>query len=167
MMDLQEETLKTIDAAIARYPQKRSAVLPLLHAIQSDQGYISKEAMQWVAEKLEIEPINVYEVVSFYPYFREKPIGKKHIRVCRTLSCALRGAKATCQALEEALSCPVNQTAEDGSVTIEYAECLASCGTAPVVLVDDVLHENVDEAKAVELAEAIRQAASDSSSDGK
>ena len=151
-MDIQPATLKVIDAAIARYPEKRSAVLPVLHVLQAEQGYISQEAMQWVAQKLGIEPINVYEVVTFYPYFREKPIGRRHIRVCRTLPCALRGAGATCQALQEALNCPLNGTSEDGAFTLEETECLASCGSAPVMLIDEALHENVDTAKAHKLA---------------
>lgn len=155
-MNLKKETLEKIDAIIPRYPQKRSAVLPLLHCIQADQGYISNAAIEWIAEKLELQPINVYELVTFYPFFRQKPIGRRHVRVCRTLPCALRGAYKTCVALQEALECPLNETSKDGEVTIEFAECLASCGTGPVVMVDEKLHENVDESGAQKLADTIR-----------
>ncbi|HEX2099865.1 MAG TPA: NAD(P)H-dependent oxidoreductase subunit E, partial [Candidatus Synoicihabitans sp.] len=88
-MNLKPETLTRIDEVIPHYPVKRSAVLPLLHLIQEDVGYISDGAIEWIAQKLELQPINVYEVVTFYPMFRRQPIGRRHIKVCRTLSCAL------------------------------------------------------------------------------
>ena len=81
-----------INELISHYPQKRSASLMLLHAIQEHFGFISKEAMEWVAAKLELQPINIYELVTFYPMFRQQPIGKYHLKVCRTLSCALGGS---------------------------------------------------------------------------
>ena len=100
-MNLKPETLTRIDELITHYPVKRSAVLMLLHAIQEDVGYISKEAIDWVAAKLELQPINVYEVVTFYPMFRQAPIGRRHIKVCRTLSCALMGGYKTCEQFEK------------------------------------------------------------------
>src|ERR1043165_5732625 len=97
-MNLKPETLRRIDDVITHYPVKRSAVLMLLHAIQEDVGYIPEGAIDWVAAKLDLQPINVYEVVTFYPMFRQKPIGRRHIKVCRTLSCALMGGYKTCEA---------------------------------------------------------------------
>ena len=152
-MNLKPETLAEIEAVIPRYPQKMSAMLPLLHSIQRDQGYISPEAMEWVAQKLECTPIKVYEVVTFYPFFRTDPIGKRYVRLCRTLSCALCGGFKIAEVLEDELGCKMGETAPDGSATIEWAECLASCGTAPAMLVDDDLHENLTEAKVRELAQ--------------
>ena len=99
-MNLKPETLARIDEVIPHYPSKRSATLPLLHLIQEDVGYIPQEAIEWVAARLELQPINVYEVVTFYPMFRQKPIGRRHVKVCRTLSCALLGAYRTCEAFE-------------------------------------------------------------------
>ena len=81
-----------IDEVITHYPQKRSASLMVLHAIQEDFGWISRQAVEWTAAKLELQPINVYELVTFYPMFRRQPVGKYQIKVCRTLSCALGGA---------------------------------------------------------------------------
>src|SRR5208282_5852940 len=81
---------------ITHYPVKRSAAMPLLHLVQEEQGFISQEAIEWIAAKLEVEPVNIYELVTFYPMFRQKPIGRRHIKVCRTLSCALLGAYRTC-----------------------------------------------------------------------
>jgi NADH-quinone oxidoreductase subunit E len=156
-MNLKPETLTRIDQVIPHYPVKRSAVLPLLHLIQEDVGFISDGAIEWVAQKLELEPINVYEVVTFYPMFRRQPIGRRHIRVCRTLSCALLGGYKTCETFEQEFNTHRNQVSPDGEVTIEFVECLASCGTAPVVMIDETLHEKVDVAKARQLSEQIKQ----------
>lgn len=158
-MNLKPDTLRRIDEVITHYPVKRSAVLMLLHAIQEDIGYIPQEAIDWVAAKLELQSINVYEVVTFYPMFRQKPIGRRHIKVCRTLSCALMGGYKTCEAFEKEFNTHRGEISPDGEVTVEFVECLASCGTAPVVLIDDDLHENVDCAKAKQLSEQIKSEA--------
>lgn len=155
-MNLKPETLRRIDEVIPHYPVKRSAVLPLLHLIQEDVGFISKAATEWVAQKLGLEPINVYEVVTFYPMFRQKPIGRRHIKVCRTLSCALLGAYKTCETFEKEFNTHRGEVSPDGEVTIEFVECLASCGTAPVVMIDDELHEKVDGARAQELSRQVK-----------
>ena len=159
-MNLKPATLSKIDEVIPHYPadQKRSATLPLLHLIQEDVGYIPPEAIEWVAAKLGIQPINVYEVITFYPMFRQKPIGRRHVKVCRTLSCALRGGYKTCATFEQEFNTRAGPTevSPDGEVTVEFVECLASCGTAPVVMIDDELHEKVDCAKAKLLAAQIK-----------
>jgi NADH-quinone oxidoreductase subunit E len=155
-MNLKPETLARIDEVITHYPEKRSGTLPLLHLIQEDVGYISDEAIEWIAEKLELQPINVYEVVTFYPMFRRKPIGRRHVKVCRTLSCALKGAYKTCAKFESEFDTHRGEVSADGEVTVEFVECLASCGTAPVVLIDETLHENVDEAAAQKLSDQIK-----------
>lgn len=155
-MNLKPDTLSKIDEVITHYPTKRSATLPLLHLIQEDAGYISEEAIPWIAAKLEIQPINVYEVVTFYPMFRRKPIGRRHIKVCRTLSCALSGGYKTCEAFEKEFHTHLGEVSPDGEVTVDFVECLASCGTAPVVLIDDDLHEKVDAAKVKQLSAQIR-----------
>ncbi|MEY4940385.1 MAG: hypothetical protein RIQ93_2120 [Verrucomicrobiota bacterium] len=156
-MNLKPETLRQIDEVITHYPLKRSAALPLLHLVQEDVGYISPAAMEWIAAKLELQPINIYELVTFYPMFRQKPIGRRHIKVCRTLSCALMGGYKTCEAFEKEFNTHRGEVSPDGEVTIEFVECLASCGTAPVVLIDDDLHEKVDGAKARQLSDQIKR----------
>lgn len=155
-MNLKPETLKRIDEVITHYPVKRSATLPLLHLIQEDVGYLPPETTEWVAAKLELQPINVYEVITFYPMFRQKPIGRRHIRVCRTLSCALTGGYKVCDTFKQEFNTGLNEVSPDGEVTVEFVECLASCGTGPVVMIDDELHEKVDAAKARELAGRIK-----------
>ena len=158
-MNLKPETLQHIDEVMTHYPVKRSAILMVLHAIQEDVGYLPPETVEWVAAKLELVPINVYEVITFYPMFRQKPIGRRHIKVCRTLSCALRGGYKTCETFEQEFSTHRGEVSPDGEVTIEFVECLASCGTAPAVMIDDDLHENVDCARARQLAEQIKREA--------
>lgn len=156
-MNLSEATLEKIDALIPRYPDKRSATLPLLHLVQEDQGWISKEAMEWIAARLDLTPMNVYEVVSFYPMYKTAPIGRKHVKVCRTLPCALRGSYRTCDELAELLQCPVGGTSEDGEFTLDFVECIACCGGAPVVQVNDKMYENITPESVAEFVEQLRE----------
>ena len=147
-----------IDEAITHYPvSKRSAVLPVLHLLQHHFRYLSEDAVNWTAQKLGLEPIKVLEVVTFYPGFRQEAPGKVHIRVCRTLACAMAGSYETMNKFCEAANIdrshqshhhPIAKSA-DGSYSIEFVECLASCGTAPVLLVEDELYENVTTDKVV------------------
>jgi NADH-quinone oxidoreductase subunit F len=144
---------RKMDEAIRRYPadRKRSAAMPLLHLWQEEFGFISDEAVRWIAAKLELQPINILELVTFYPMFRQVPAGQKHIRVCRTLSCAMAGSY---EVMEKACTAagivrhhgdgthqPISVSG-DGKYSIEFVECLASCGTAPVCMVQDELVEN-------------------------
>ena len=141
-----------IDELIAHYPQKRSASMMVLHALQGHFGCLSDDAIQWTARRLELQPINIYELVTFYPMFRREPAGKYQIKVCRTLSCALGGAhklrEHVCRQL--GLDAPAHgpQTTKDGKFTVEFVECLASCGTAPVLMVNDDFYEGVTAQKA-------------------
>jgi NADH-quinone oxidoreductase subunit E len=155
-VNLKPETLSRIDEVITHYPVKRSAALPLLHLVQEDQGYVSNEAIEWIAAKLEVQPINILELVTFYPMFRQHPIGRRHIRVCRTLACALNGGYKICEEFEKAFNTHRGEVSPDGEVTVEFVECLASCGSGPVVMVDDELYERVSPEKARELAEQIK-----------
>ena len=144
-----------IDELITHYPQKRSASLMLLHALQEHFGWLSKEAIEWTAKKLELQPINIYELVTFYPMFRQEPVGKYVIKVCRTLSCALGGSKQLhghfCSKLGLDLHKHGLQTTTDGKFSVEFVECLASCGTAPVMLCNEDFYEGVSHAKADEI----------------
>ena len=128
-----------------------------LHAIQEHFGHISPEALEWCAAKLELKPINLYELVTFYPMFRENPVGNHQIKVCRTLSCMLGGSKQLYGHLCDRLGLDANkhglQTTEDGRFSIEFVECLAGCGTAPVMMVNEDFHEAVNTEKANEILE--------------
>lgn len=144
-----------IDAVISHYPVKRSAVLMVLHALQEHFGWISQEAVEWTAKKLGLKPINVYELVTFYPMFRQQPAGKYQIKICRTLSCALAGSHELHRQLCEKLGLDPNkhgpQTTKDGRFTIEFVECLANCHAAPVMMVNDKLYEGVSSAQVDEI----------------
>ena len=148
------ELKRQVNAAIAQYPEehKRSAALPLLHLWQEYFGFITDEGIKWIAEKLELQPINILELVTFYPMLRQKGTGKTHIRVCRTLSCAMAGSYRLMENLcatagivrgHNGIHDPV-LVSPDANISVEFVECLASCGTAPVCMVNDDLHENVD-----------------------
>ena len=152
-----------LDELITHYPQKRSASLMLLHAIQEHFGYISKEAIEWTAKKLDLQPINILELVTFYPMFRQEPAGKCQVKVCRTLSCALGGSHKLhehfCQKLGLDSQAHGVQTTKDGKFSVEFVECLASCGTAPVIMCNDDFYEGVSTQKADELLAKYNQLA--------
>lgn len=146
-----------LDEMITHYPRKRSASLMLLHAVQDHFGYISRQAVEWVAAKLDLQPINIYELVTFYPMFQQKQVGKYHLKVCRTLSCALGGSYGLhehfCQKLGLDPHAHGPQTTKDGKFTVEFVECLASCGTAPVMMCNDSFYEGVSREKASRILE--------------
>ncbi|MBM3833338.1 MAG: NAD(P)H-dependent oxidoreductase subunit E [Verrucomicrobia bacterium] len=144
-----------VDELISHYPQKRSASLMVLHELQEHFGCISKEAIEWTAAKLGLQAINVYEVVTFYPMFRQDPVGKHQLKVCRTLSCALGGAYQLrdylCQKLGLDPHAHGIQTTKDKKFSVEFVECLASCGTAPVMMCNGDFYEGVSLEKADEI----------------
>ena len=126
-----------------------------LHALQEHFGHISKDAVVWTASKLGLQPINVQEILTFYPMFRQEPLGRTHVKVCRTLSCALAGSGELrthfCEKLGLDSHAHVPQTTPDGKFTVEFVECLADCGNAPVVMVNEDLLPKVTELKAEEI----------------
>jgi NADH-quinone oxidoreductase subunit E len=144
-----------VDELLTHYPVKRAASLMVLHAIQEKFGWISQEAVEWTAKKLDLQPINIYEIVTFYPMLRQQPMGKYQIKVCRTLSCALGGAyelrEYFCKKFGLDAHAHGPQTTKDGKFSVEFVECLASCGTAPVMMCNDDFYEGVSHAKADEI----------------
>ena len=158
-MDIPAELESRIDEVITHYPvSKRSATLPLLHLIPEYFGFIEDQAIEWIARKLELEPINVLELVTFYPMFRREPLGEHHIRVCRTLSCAMAGGYQ----LLDTFCKHANIVREhgdhllksaDGKYSIEFVECLASCGFGPVCMIDDDFFEAVAQEEVPQLLE--------------
>ena len=150
------EASKKLEREVAKlvksYPQKRSASLMVLHAIQEEAGYISRDAELWAAEKLDLNPINIHELVTFYPMLREHDPGKTVIRVCRTLSCALAGSHKLHDHICEKLGLEKEsgglKRTKDAKFGVEYAECLASCGTGPVMMCNDDFYEGVSNEEA-------------------
>ena len=136
-----QEECRTI---IARYPRRRSAVLPILYVAQREFGFISKDAEDLVARMLDLSPADVAGVVSFYTMFHRDQVGKYVVEVCRTLSCALMGADDIASHLQRRLGIRPGETTPDGRFTLRNVECLGSCGTAPAVQINGVYHENLD-----------------------
>ena len=151
-LEIPQSLLAEVDELISHYPQKRSASLMLLHAFQEHFGYLSKEAIEWIATKLELKPINIYELVTFYPMFRQEPPGKHVIKVCRTLSCALGGSgklhQHVCNKLGLDPTMHGLQTSKAGKFSVEFVECLASCGTVPGMMCNEDFHQSVSHEKA-------------------
>jgi NADH-quinone oxidoreductase subunit E len=142
-LNLSEQTLSKIDEVVPKYPEKRSAALMVIHLVQNELGAVDDPACEWIAERLELTPINIKELITFYPMLRDKPWGKRHVRVCRTLPCALRGSYGTCKTLEKKLGVKEGHVREDGEFSLEFMECLADCGQGPVVIVDEQTYENI------------------------
>lgn len=148
------ETTQLIENLIKRYPEGRqkSALIPVLHIAQAEfDGWLSVPVMDKVAEVLQIKPIEVYEVASFYSMFNLKPVGKCLIEVCRTSSCWLRGANDVVAHIEKRLGIKDGETTPDGKFTLKTVECLGSCGTAPMLQIGEHFHENLTLEKVDEL----------------
>jgi NADH-quinone oxidoreductase subunit E len=150
-----KELESEIDELISHYRQKRSASLMVLHALQEHFGWLSKDAIEWTARKLELQPINIHELVTFYPMFRQEPVGRNVLKICRTLSCALAGSAGlhdhVCGKLGLSTHKHGLQTTADGKFSVEFVECLASCGTGPVMMCNEQFFEAVSNAKADEV----------------
>jgi NADH-quinone oxidoreductase subunit E len=144
---LSPERAREMTEILSRYPTRRAACIPLLHVCQDQDGYVSEEAMAFVAEKLDMSPAQVKGVVTFYTLFNTEPVGKHQVWVCKTLSCALRGAHDIIGQCEKKLGIHVGETTKNGKVTLRTAECLASCGTAPMMQVDKKYYENLTPAE--------------------
>lgn len=151
-----EATLERANVIIARYPEgkHKSALIPLLHLAQAEfDGWLSVDVMNYVAGLLNIQPVEVYEVASFYSMFNLKPRGKCLIEVCRTSSCWLMGAEDVVRHIEKKLNIKDGQTTADGKFTLKTVECLGSCGTAPMLQIGKDYHENLTMEKVDELLE--------------
>jgi len=152
------EHRRRFDEIVTRYPpdRRRSAVLPALYLAQQQQGYITANAIRYVADLLGITRADVEDVVSFYTMFYRRPVGKFVLQVCRTLSCALNGAERVTDALRETLGLQPGQTDQDGMFTLVEVECLGACDRAPVVMVNDAWHECLRPEDAAKLVDDLR-----------
>ena len=135
-----EEKFTTL---LERYPDKSSLMLPSLWIVQYQEGWISLDAMQYVAKRLECSAMDVYSVASFYSMFLLQPIGTYHIQLCKTLSCMLAGSKTLQEHLQNRLGIKAGETTHDGKFTLSLVECLGSCGTAPCMRLNDDYIENL------------------------
>ena len=152
---LPEEFEKRLDSLRAMYPEDRSALMPALYLAQEYFGYVTDDAIQWVSNRLNVPPVHVMEVATFYTMYYRKPVGRYHIQVCRTLSCALRGSRKIVDCLRRRFHLESGEVSADGMWSYEEVECLGSCGTAPVCGINDTYFENLSEEKIASIIDAI------------
>jgi NADH-quinone oxidoreductase subunit E len=155
-LEFSPETYQKFEATISRYPKKEAAMLPILYLAQQEFGYLSDEAIEYVAKIMGQPPARVRGVVSFYTMLNMKPIGRHHVQVCRTLPCALQGAEKITRFLEKTLGIPVGETTADRRFTLSEVECLASCGTGPMMQINEDYYENLTADKVTEILASLK-----------
>jgi NADH-quinone oxidoreductase E subunit len=131
---------------LTRYPDKEAVILPALHLAQREFGYVSDEAVEYIAGLLGVSPARINGVATFYTMYNRKPVGKYHVQVCRNIACSLLGAEHLIEHVAKKLGVKPGETTPDGKFTLSLVECLGSCGTAPVMQVNDDYYENLTEA---------------------
>jgi NADH-quinone oxidoreductase E subunit len=139
------EALRELEAIRSRYPDKEAAILPALHLAQREFGYVSDEAIVSLADLLGFTPARIEGVATFYTMYNRKPVGRYHVQICRNISCSLLGAEHLIEHVSKKLGVKPGETTPDGKFTLTAVECLGSCGTAPVMQVNDDYHESLTE----------------------
>ncbi len=152
---MQSEIRQEIEALFSRYPDRRGALLPAIYIVQKERGYIAEQDAVDLAQLFELEPVEIWEVLTFYNLFYTKPQGRHHVYVCTNLPCSLRGARGLLRGLEAHLGVRSGETTSDGRITLGHEECLGSCGTAPVLRVDDRYVEDLDLAEAKRVVDGL------------
>jgi len=148
--------LGRIEAAIALYPERSAALLPVLEIVQDDAGFVSIDAEIWVAAKLGLRPVRVREVLSFYTMLRRAPAGRHTLEVCRNLSCSLAGSEDLLRFIADTLGIEPGQTTPDGAIRLATVECLGNCDRAPCLQIDGVDHGPVTRETALALIEELK-----------
>lgn len=143
--EFSEENIKKLERIIAKYPVKRSALIPALILVQKQEGKISSKAMQYLATYFETSAMEIWSVVSFYTMLKTNDSGEFHFQICDNLSCALLGAGKLIEFLEKRLDCPAGKTRSDKKFSIERVECLGACGGAPCLIINTDYFENMTE----------------------
>ncbi|MDA8390834.1 MAG: NADH-quinone oxidoreductase subunit NuoE [Gammaproteobacteria bacterium] len=154
---LSEESRAKIDQEIAKYPpeHKQSAVMAALHIAQDEHGWLSVSLMDYVAGLLDMRPIQVYEVASFYTMYDLKPVGRHKISLCTNISCLLRGSDDIASHLKKRLGIGFGETTPDGRFTLKEVECLAACGGAPMFMIDKTYYENLTPGRVDEILDKL------------
>jgi NADH-quinone oxidoreductase subunit E len=151
------DQLQVMDAIIKRYPRSRSAIMPLLHYVQSIAGYVTNEGIELVAKLLKLETAEVSAVATFYTQYKRKPVGEYHVGVCTNTLCAVMGGDAIFAVLKEHLGVENDGVTGDGKVSLEHIECNAACDYAPVVMANWEFYDNQDVSSAKELVDSMRK----------
>ena len=156
---LSEDSAEEIKRLITIYPNRKSAILMVLHVIHRQFGFIERQAIHEAADIMEISAIDLDQAASFYTYFPSKRVGKYHIQVCRTLSCYLNGAEELASQLKKILGIDLGGTTTDGLFSLVEVECLGSCGTGPMMQINDVYYEKLNPRKVEQIIADLRQKA--------
>ena len=141
-MAFTSEQISIMDSIIARYPRKRSAIMPLLHYVQSIDGYVTNEGIELIGQKLELATAEVTAVSTFYTQYKSKPVGEYHVGICTNTLCAVMGGDLIFDAVKEHLGVENDGVTSDGKVSVEHIECNAACDYAPVVMVNWEFYDN-------------------------
>jgi NADH-quinone oxidoreductase E subunit len=144
-----------IDGHLAKYPSKRSAILPLMFIVQRERGYLDGPGVLYLANRLGLRITDIWEVATFYSMLHTKPIGQYHVQVCKTLSCKLLGADKIAEHCSQKLGIKPGETTADGKFSLSLVECLGSCGTAPMFQVNFDYHENLTTEKVDQILDAL------------
>jgi len=155
-MALTQQTRESMRDIIARYPKPRSALMPMLHLVQAEEGYVTADSISVCAEELGLSEAEVAAVATFYTMYKRRPVGDYHVGVCTNTLCAVMGGDAILETLEEHLGIGNDETTADGKVTLEHVECNAACDYAPVVMVNWEFFDNQTPSSAVDLVDRLR-----------
>jgi NADH-quinone oxidoreductase E subunit len=151
-----DDNLKRVQESLAKYPHKRAAIMPVLYIAQEQNGFISGEVMTEVANLLEITPEDVLGVVTFYTMYHQQPVGKYHIQVCTNISCMLKGGYEIYDRVKEKLGLDNMQVSPDKLFSLEEVECMGSCGTAPMLAVNEDYFENLTKESTDQIIESLK-----------
>ena len=155
-MAYSQDQLSVMDSIINRYPRKRSAIMPLLHFVQSIDGYVKNEGIELIAQKLELATAEVSAVSTFYTQYKSKPVGEYHVGICTNTLCAVMGGDAIYESIKQHLEIDNDGVTSDGKVSIEHIECNAACDYAPVVMVNWEFYDNQTVQSVKELVDSAR-----------
>lgn len=144
-----------IDKHIAKYPSRRSAILPLMFIVQRERGYLDPPGVQYLANRLQLRVTDIWEVATFYSMLHTKPIGKYHIQICKTLSCKIMGEGKITEHVCRKLGIQPGETTPDGKFSLSLVECLGSCGTAPMFQLNFDYHENLTTEKVDQILDSL------------
>lgn len=142
-VEFSQSALNDYNEILARYPEKEAAILPTLHLAQREFGYLSGEVVEYVSSLLGFSEARIFGVATFYTMYNKKPVGRHHVQVCKNISCSLLGASHIIEYISTKLGIEPGETTADGKFTLSLVECLGSCGTAPMMQVNDDYHENL------------------------
>ncbi len=161
-----EKTEQLFQAMVGKYPTREAALLPSLWLARDQFGCLSNEVLEYIASRLELAPVRVFSVVEFYSMYNREPVGRYHFQLCQNLTCTLRGSEQLLEVLKDKLGIGPGEISEDKTFSLETVECLGSCGTAPVVRINDTYYENLTIGRLGGIIDACRSGRADSALEG-